>query len=77
MAEFLREWMLVTLQILRENWRRDLAALPISTLILLIAAHALFGDLPLPELAAFTCLAGVIVWPISWWIVDRTLRRKR
>jgi hypothetical protein len=55
------------LQWLRDNWKRDLAALPIVTL--------LFPGITLVDRFLISIILAIAAWPIGHWIVDHTLRR--
>jgi predicted PurR-regulated permease PerM len=70
-GEFGRDY----LEWLRQNWRRDLAALPIVTLLVMLATSVLFPGISLVDRFLASMILGVAAWPIGHWVVDHTLRR--
>lgn len=61
---------------LRQNWKRDLAALPIVTLLVMLAIGALFPGISSLDRFLVSMLLGVAAWPVGHWVVDHTLRRR-
>jgi len=64
------------LQWIRDNWKRDLAALPIVTLLVMLAIGMLFPGIGLVDRFLVSIVLAIAAWPIGHWVVDHTLRRR-
>jgi hypothetical protein len=64
------------LERLRQNWKRDLVALPIVVLLCMLGTGILFPDITLVGRFWVSIILGMVSWPIGHWVVDYTIRRR-